>query len=317
MPLDHRPIRAESIVDAPNVEDVVNDPVTRHLQRLDGQIDITDKYPILCGYYADTFAGILRGGLDILGLQGVWTGKAISGRGVAVTVKTYRDAYQRADTSEARRKYFRILQREYLPWASLRHPNILPLIGLVDDPAIPSTGIVTPRCTFGDLRYFFSGPTTSGVVRLAIVKGIARGLSYLHEIKMVHGDIEMCNIYLDGLHDMPTPMISISGRSRVLETARYGFSNSGAELRHLPPEALLAENNRYTDALLTRTADVWCFGMVMLETLTGKKPFFHLKQYQAAAAVAIRKKKPNRNRYPCFPQDENCWEIMEDRKSVV
>ena len=58
-------------------------------------------------------------------------------------------------------------------WAPLRHPNILPLFGLVDDPAIPSTGIVTPCCTFGGLRSFFSSLRTFEVDRLLIVRVFA------------------------------------------------------------------------------------------------------------------------------------------------
>ena len=74
---DHHPMMAASIVDAPNVEGIVNNPVTRHLQRLDGQVDIAEKFPFACGRHADIYLGILRGGLDLIG-PGVLTDKAIS-----------------------------------------------------------------------------------------------------------------------------------------------------------------------------------------------------------------------------------------------
>ena len=76
---DHRPMGAKSIVDAPNVEGIVNNPVTRHLQRLDGQVDIAEKFPFACGRHADIYLGILCGGLDLIG-PGVLTDKAISSR---------------------------------------------------------------------------------------------------------------------------------------------------------------------------------------------------------------------------------------------
>lgn len=53
------------------------------LQRLNRQIEITAKYPIFCGGYADIFPGIWRSGPPFLG-PGVWTGNATSGRNVAV-----------------------------------------------------------------------------------------------------------------------------------------------------------------------------------------------------------------------------------------
>ncbi|EDR02191.1 uncharacterized protein LACBIDRAFT_309899 [Laccaria bicolor S238N-H82] len=170
---------------APNGIDV------QDMQRLDGHIEITAKYPIACGGYADIYPGIWHGGLAFLG-PGVWTGdSAVSGRNVAVgtvdiyivplphsrtlpsnkvAIKVFRDAHNKANTPEAQWKYLKLLNKEYRVWALLRHPNVLPLFGLIDDPAIPSTGIVAPRCTFGDLRAFFSDPARASVNRLPIVR---------------------------------------------------------------------------------------------------------------------------------------------------
>lgn len=143
------------------------------MKRLDGHIEITEKYPIACGGYADIYPG-------------VWTG-----RNVAVAIKVFRDAHIKAHTPEGQRKYSKLLNKEYRVWALLRHTNVLPLYGLIDDQAIPSTGIVAPRCTLGDLRAFFSDPARASVERLPIVKGIAEGLTYVHGEKVVHGDMTM------------------------------------------------------------------------------------------------------------------------------
>ena len=83
---DHRPMRAKSIADAPNVKDIVNNPVTRHVPRLDGQIDEISVYPHYCGNHADIYAGILHGAMDVG--TGVWT--ASSSRNITVgTVHVY------------------------------------------------------------------------------------------------------------------------------------------------------------------------------------------------------------------------------------
>ena len=83
---DHRPMGAKSVVDAPNVKDIVNNPVTRHLQRLDGRIEEITAFPIACGGYADIYAGTFRGGIDVG--TGVWT--ASSSRYITVgTVHVY------------------------------------------------------------------------------------------------------------------------------------------------------------------------------------------------------------------------------------
>ena len=95
------------------------------MQRLDGHIEITEKYPIACGGYADIYPG-------------VWTGDAISGRNVAVgtvhiyivalhrsrtllcikvAIKVFRDAHIKAHTPEGQRKYSKA--RLSLSWPSL------------------------------------------------------------------------------------------------------------------------------------------------------------------------------------------------------
>lgn len=262
------------------------------MKRLDGHIEITEKYPIACGGYADIYPG-------------VWTG-----RNVAVAIKVFRDAHIKAHTPEGQRKYSKLLNKEYRVWALLRHTNVLPLYGLIDDQAIPSTGIVAPRCTLGDLRAFFSDPARASVERLPIVKGIAEGLTYVHGEKVVHGDMTMNNVLIQLINGKFTPRISDFGRTRVLEIAGYTSSIGGAVHRHLPPEILTAENEKRTTKAFTQPADVWCFSMVMLETLTGKIPFWYMIELQAANAVAYGNEKPKQKRYPAFLHDQSCWDIM-------
>ncbi|KIK04447.1 hypothetical protein K443DRAFT_416579 [Laccaria amethystina LaAM-08-1] len=255
------------------------------LKRLDGHVEVTAKFPMANGGYADIYPGI-------------WTGDAIFGRNVAVVIKVFRKANKKR------------LEKEYGLWALLRHTNVLPLFGTIEDPAIPSTGIVTLRCTLGDLHAFFSDPKSASVDRLAIVKGIAEGLTYVHEKKVVHGDLTMYNVLIKHINGNFIPLISDFGRSRVLEIEGYTSSIASTVHRHLPPEILLADDNNRNTKAFTQAADVWCFGMVMLETLSGKQPFFHMNELQAATAVAYKHEKPDQNRYPAFPHNDTCWQIM-------
>ena len=71
---NRRPVMDASLVDAPDVQGI---PVTRHVQRLDGQISFAKKSfakksfaeisfaekSFACGRYADIYLGILRDGL--------------------------------------------------------------------------------------------------------------------------------------------------------------------------------------------------------------------------------------------------------------
>lgn len=268
-----------------------------NMKRLDGHVKVTAKFPIAHGGYADIYPGI-------------WTGDAIYGRNVAVVIKVFRKAQKKANSPETQRKYAKRLDKEYGLWALLRHPNVLPLFGLIDDEAIPSTGIVSLHCTLGDLLAFFSDPTRASVNRLPIVKGIAEGLTYMHEKNVVHGDLTMRNVLIEVIDGKFTPLISDFGRSRILDIAGYTTPIGGAGHRHLPPEIHLAEDDDRTTKAFTKPADVWCFGMAMLETLSGKEPFFYLSEYKAAQAVATDREIPDQNCYPALPHGNAYWKIM-------
>jgi len=112
--LDHRPMMAASIVDAPNVTGIVNNPATRHLQRLDGQIDITDTIPFACGGYADIYPGILRGDRNIavrtVHVYGVPPPDSRTTSCIKVAVKVFRDVHDGAQTSVAQQKYAKASQ---------------------------------------------------------------------------------------------------------------------------------------------------------------------------------------------------------------
>ena len=94
---------------------------------------------------------------------------------IKIVIEVFRKGQKKANTPETQRKYAKAsingslspflgrplflfdsnhqrLEKEYGLWALLRHPNVLPLFGLLDHPAIPSTGIMAPRCTLGNLR---------------------------------------------------------------------------------------------------------------------------------------------------------------------
>nr|XP_017218403.1 PREDICTED: receptor-like serine/threonine-protein kinase ALE2 isoform X4 [Daucus carota subsp. sativus] len=103
--------------------------------------------------------------------------------------------------------------------------------------------------------------------RLKIALGAARGLAYLHEDsspRVIHRDFKSSNILLE--HDY-TPKVSDFGlaRSALDEESRHISTRVMGTFGYVAPEYAM------TGHLLVKS-DVYSYGVVLLELLTGRKP---------------------------------------------
>ncbi|KAK8933960.1 Cysteine-rich receptor-like protein kinase 2 [Platanthera zijinensis] len=101
--------------------------------------------------------------------------------------------------------------------------------------------------------------------RLDIIQGIAEGLSYLHEesaTRIIHRDIKASNILLD---DKLKAKITDFGLARSFAQDQTHLTTGIAgTLGYLAPEYIVHGH-------LTEKADVYSFGIVVLEIVTGKR----------------------------------------------
>lgn len=101
--------------------------------------------------------------------------------------------------------------------------------------------------------------------RFQIITGIARGLAYLHEhsrVSVVHRDIKAANILLDdNLH----PKIADFGLAKLFPDDRSHITtNVGGTIGYMAPEYVVHGH-------LTQKADVYSYGVLVLEILSGRK----------------------------------------------
>ncbi|KIJ27061.1 hypothetical protein M422DRAFT_138631, partial [Sphaerobolus stellatus SS14] len=158
--------------------------------------------------------------------------------------------------------------REYQIWASLSHPNILPFLGYSNSLSQTSLcgipAIISPWMRNGTLsQYLEENPDQ--IDKLFMLLQIANGLEYLHKNDIVHGDIRAGNILVseDG-----TLCITDFGLSQLLkESGLTTPSNAAGFLRWMAPELLASQK-------VTNASDVWAFGMMIIEVISGRLPFF-------------------------------------------
>lgn len=121
-------------------------------------------------------------------------------------------------------------------------------------------------------------PSLSWAARLKIAQGTARGLMYIHEHsprKYVHGNIKSTKILLD---DELRPHISgfgitrlVPGSSNVNKNQSIVSSAMGSRIWTVAT-VYLAPEARIYGSKFTQKCDVYSFGIVLLELLTGRLP---------------------------------------------
>ncbi|TFK50756.1 kinase-like protein [Heliocybe sulcata] len=108
------------------------------------------------------------------------------------------------------------------------------------------------------------------VNHIAILRDAARGLSVLHSMRIVHGDVCGANITIgpDG-----NGLLSDFALSKTLDELQDSAETSAPDaqrLRWQAPETM-------ETAAVSMRSDIWAFGMTVYELLTHKDPYFDQK----------------------------------------
>ncbi|XP_071901229.1 protein STRUBBELIG-RECEPTOR FAMILY 5-like isoform X3 [Coffea arabica] len=153
--------------------------------------------------------------------------------------------------------------------SELRHPNISELVGYCSEQG--QNMIVYEYFRNGSLHEFlhlsddFSKPLTWNT-RVKISLGTARALKYLHEVcspSYVHKNIKSSNILLDAELN---PRLSDCGLTVFYEEGKNQRMNKNHGIGYKAPECT-------TPSAYTSKSDIYSFGVIMLELLTGRMAF--------------------------------------------
>ncbi|XP_057784317.1 nodulation receptor kinase-like isoform X2 [Salvia miltiorrhiza] len=193
------------------------------------------------------------------GFGSVYRGTLADGQEVAVKVRS-------ATSTQGTREF----DNELNLLSAIRHENLVRLIGYCceNDQQI----LVYPFMSNGSLQDRLYGAAAKRKIldwptRLSIALGAARGLTYLHTFSercVIHRDVKSSNILLD--HSM-CAKVSDFGFSKY--APQEGDSGTSLEVRgtagYLDPEY-------YSTQHLSAKSDVFSFGVVLLEIVSGREP---------------------------------------------
>ncbi|KAG9049804.1 hypothetical protein FS837_009104, partial [Tulasnella sp. UAMH 9824] len=159
------------------------------------------------------------------------------------------------------------LAREIRIWSQLSHPNVLEFVGYHLNQRMSTAWLISTYITNGNLFQFIRNVPLDSPLRIKLMADTAQGLAYLHVKGICHGDIKPANILVT---DEGNAVIADFGLSRLADNTESGLTTIKTikrSLRYWAPE-LLEEGARHT-----LQSDVWAFGSVMMEVLTGILPY--------------------------------------------
>lgn len=191
--------------------------------------------------------------------------------------------------------------------SQLHHPSIVKFMAASMKP--PVCCLIMEYVPGGSLRAFLhrneSGSLSMKTI-LSMALDVAMGMAYLHSQGVVHRDLKSENLVLtEDLHvkltDFGVGCQEAECDLRSADTGTY---------RWMAPEMISHQH-------YSKKVDVYSFGIILWELVTGEVPFHDMTPVQVAYAVV------NKNARPSIPEDcpsalrqlmEHCWNANPERR---
>ncbi|XP_042728655.1 interleukin-1 receptor-associated kinase 4 isoform X1 [Lagopus leucura] len=162
--------------------------------------------------------------------------------------------------------------------AKCKHENLVELLGFSSDGAQPCLVYeYMPNGSLLDRLACLDGtPPISWNTRCEIAQGTASGINFLHDNNHIHRDIKSANILLTETY---VPKISDFGlaRASVTFTRTIMTDRVVGTAAYMAPEALRGE--------ITPKSDIFSFGVVLLEVITGLPPVDENREPQLLLSI--------------------------------
>ncbi|KAF0561619.1 kinase-like protein [Gigaspora margarita] len=197
----------------------------------------------------------------------------------------------------------------------LNHPNINKFYGISRDPLSNNFALVLQFANGGNLRNYLLKKKQNGIYRIAwtdLIKisiDITNGLTYLHNINIIHRDLHSKNILInDG-----KALIADFGISKQLNDMTGSSSYTKGIPAYTDPQYLLYK-------LIDKRSDIYSLGVLFWELTSGIPPFHKLSLFEVVVKKILENQRENA--IANTPQDfislyEKCWSFSPGQRPTL
>nr|XP_031537947.1 mitogen-activated protein kinase kinase kinase 10 [Vicugna pacos] len=240
---------------------------------------------------------------EIIGVGGFGKVYRALWRGEEVAVKAARLDPERdpAVTAEQVRQEARL-------FGALQHRNIIALRGACLSP--PHLCLVMEYARGGALSRVLAGRRVPPHVLVNWAVQVARGMNYLHNdapVPIIHRDLKSINILiLEAIenHNLADTVLKITDFGLAREWHKTTKMSAAGTYAWMAPEVIRL-------SLFSKSSDVWSFGVLLWELLTGEVPYREIDALAVAYGVAMNKLTlpiPSTCPEPFARLLEECWD---------
>uniref|UniRef100_H3AIR1 Mitogen-activated protein kinase kinase kinase n=1 Tax=Latimeria chalumnae TaxID=7897 RepID=H3AIR1_LATCH len=239
---------------------------------------------------------------EIIGIGGFGKVYRAIWRGEEVAVKAARQ-----DPDEDVCQTVENVRQEAKLFAMLRHPNIIALRGVCLKE--PNLCLIMEFARGGSLNRVLSGKRIPPHILVNWAVQIARGMNYLHDeaiVSIIHRDLKSSNtLILEKVEneDLNNKILKITDFGLAREWHKTTKMSAAGTYAWMAPEVIRS-------SMFSKSSDVWSYGVLLWELLTGEVPFRGIDGLAVAYGVAMNKLAlpiPSTCPEPFTKLMEDCW----------
>jgi serine/threonine protein kinase len=197
----------------------------------------------------------------------------------------------------------RSLLREMETLMQVRHPAVLPLVGLSFSWSAenPFPAILTPYLPSGSLEDVIAKKRRlSAIQKMIVLFGISAAMDWLHEeARIVHRDLKPANVLLNSRLE---PVVADFGLAKHVTADQMRQTAMAGSPVYMAPE--LVRGQEYSVKV-----DVYAFGILAFELLTTSMAFMSFSNGQELGAQTVKGLRPPEGEIPEKLRDlvVQCW----------